>query len=76
MKIGDLRRSLFVNHACKWNGLVRDITAANESHDEEVNEHNVYIALIETIKANAALDHQLPRENVSSRVQELFTEAA
>ena len=36
MKIGDLRRSLFVNHSCKWNGLVRDMTAANESHDEEV----------------------------------------
>jgi hypothetical protein len=73
MKIGDLRRSLFVNYDCKWNGLVRDVTASNEKHDEEVNEHIVHRALLETIRENAMLDHQFPER---SRIGELFAESA
>jgi len=75
MNIGDLRRSLFVDHACKWNGLVRDITANQEMAGEEVYPEAVYVGLLETLRCNASLDHQFPREN-KSRVDELFAESA
>jgi hypothetical protein len=75
MKIGELRRSLFVNHDCKWNSLVREVTALRESHDEKVREVNVYRELLEKIKENATLDRELPWEN-GSRLQELFVESA
>ena len=73
MKIGDLRRSLFVVQDCKWNGLVREVTAQYEVADEETNETNVYRELIEKIKENAVLDHSLPWER-GSRMEELFAE--
>ena len=34
IKIGDLRRELFMGYDCLWNGLVRDITAELEQPDE------------------------------------------
>lgn len=34
VKIGDLRRELFMRYDCLWNGLVRDITAELEQPDE------------------------------------------
>jgi hypothetical protein len=74
MKIGDLRRSLFVAWPCKWNGVVRDITASQEMPEEEVYEDAVYVGLLEAIKVNASLDRTFPREKVS-RVEELFVEA-
>jgi hypothetical protein len=76
MKIGDLRRSLFVGHNCKWNGVVRDVTAIHETTDEEVNEGLVYVGLLETIKASAVLDHQFPRDRRNpSRVEDMFQES-
>ena len=73
MNIGDLRRSLFMDFNCRWNAVVRDITASNESHDEETDEVSTYVGLLEAIKVNAYLDRQFPRSDVS-RVQELFVE--
>jgi len=68
MKIGDLRRSLFVAHPCKWNGIVRDKTAEFENRDGEANEAIVMRELLRLIRENAELDHQF----AGNRVHSLF----
>lgn len=73
MKIGDLRRSLFLDYDCKWNGVVRDITAKHE-RDEEVFVAAVHGELLSIIRADALLDHSFPQED-GSRVGQLFVES-
>lgn len=74
MKIGELRRSLFMDWNCRWNGIVRDVTAKHELADEEVPVFPVYEDLFSTIKSEARLDHSFPWQE-GSRVQQLFAES-
>jgi hypothetical protein len=73
MKIGDLRRSLFMNYDCEWNSVVRDVTARKEKHDEEVSEYEVTRILLDHLTTQAKLDITFPYEK-GSRIQRLFTE--
>jgi len=41
MFIGDARRKLFVDEPNEWNGLVRDISAALEDDQEQVDMDDV-----------------------------------
>lgn len=50
--IGDVRRRLFANVDCEWNGVVRDITAQME-RNETVNTELVLIQLAEFYRARA-----------------------
>jgi hypothetical protein len=74
MKIGDLRHRLFMHYNCMWNGVVRDVTAELEHHEEEVSELDTANKLLEIIKKNAHLDRDFPWEQ-SSRITELFKES-
>jgi len=73
MKIGDLRRSQFMNFDCMWNGLVRDVTAQLEQSDEEVSEVDALKKLLEFLKSTALLDDDFPLE-IGSRMRNLFME--
>ena len=72
MKIGELRRSLYMNYDCKWNGLVRDVTAQKEKHEEEVSECEVTKNLLDHLTMQAKLDITFPFAR-GSRIQTLFT---
>lgn len=50
--IGTVRRRLFVDHDCEWNGVVREITAQLE-RDELVNTEIVCIHLAEHYRIKA-----------------------
>ena len=50
--IGTVRRRLFANQDCEWNGVVRDITAQME-RDETVNTELVCVHLAEFYRARA-----------------------
>ncbi len=71
MKIGDLRRSQFMNYDCMWNGLVREVTAKLEYGEEEVSELDTVKQLLDFLKSSALLDADFPLEK-GSRVQHLF----
>lgn len=73
MKIGDLRRSQFMNYDCMWNGLVRDVTAQLEQSDEEVSELDVTKKLLEFLTSTALLDADFPLDS-GSRMRNLFME--
>lgn len=73
MKIGDLRRSQFMNYDCMWNGLVRDVTAQLEQSDEEVPEVEALKKLLEFLKSTALLDADFPLDS-GSRMRNLFME--
>jgi hypothetical protein len=75
MKIGDLRRSLFMDYDCRWNSMVRDVTAKHETHDEETPELDVLKALLGHLTTQARLDITFPQTK-GSRIQTLFTEDA
>ena len=72
MKIGDLRRSLFMDYDCKWNGLVRDVTAALENPEEEVPEVEAAKVLLAKIKTCAHLDRDF---HGGHRIAQLFEES-
>jgi len=74
MKIGDLRRSQFMNYDCMWNGLVRDVTAQFEQSDEEVSEVEVLKKLLDFLTSTAILDVDFPLDS-GSRMRNLFMEA-
>ena len=73
MKIGDLRRSLFMDYDCRWNSLVRDITAKHEKHEEETPELDVFQELLKHLTMQARLDITFPQTK-GSRIQSLFLE--
>lgn len=50
--IGDVRRRLFADVDCEWNGVVRDITAQME-RSEMVNTELVCVQLAEFYRARA-----------------------
>lgn len=60
--IGEMRNRLFAPFPCAWNGLVRDITAADE-HAESVSPVAVMEALIKSICDRAYLDHSFPERD-------------
>ena len=72
MKIGDLRRRLFMDYDCKWNGMVRDVTAALEYPEEEVSEVEAVKVLLAKIKTCAHLDRDFPGGH---RIAQLFEES-
>jgi hypothetical protein len=72
MKIGELRRSLFMHYDCKWNSLVREVTATLEKPEEEVSELETSKVLLAQLKRNAHLDRDFPERN---RIAELFEES-
>lgn len=72
MKIGDLRRSLFMDYDCKWNGLVRDVTATLEHPEEEVSEVETAKVLFAKLKTCVNLDHEFPG---GQRIVKLFEES-
>ena len=74
MKIGELRRRLFVDYDCKWNGLVREVTANCERGDEQVNEYQVVKFLLDHLTALCRLDITFPHEN-GQRAWKLFEES-
>lgn len=73
MKIGELRRSQFMNYDCMWNGLVRDVTAQLEQSDEEVSELDATKKLLEFLTSTAILDVDFPLDS-GSRMRNLFME--
>lgn len=75
MKIGDLRRSQFMNFDCMWNGLVRDVTAQLEQSDEEVSEVDALKKLLQFLTSTALLDVDFPLDR-GSRMENLFMEAS
>lgn len=71
MKIGEVRRNWFLPFDCKWNGLVRDVTAKMEKSDEEVSEPEVVQGLLRHVLGSAKLDATF----ASRRIWSLFLEA-
>lgn len=67
--IGNLRRFLFVPFACKWNGVVRDVTAQHEHDGMLCDTLAVFKHLIQIVRDNGQLDHSFPAR---SRLEELF----
>lgn len=51
--IGDVRRRLFVDHDCEWNGIVREITAQFERPGELVSSDLVCVHLAEHYRMKA-----------------------
>ena len=72
-KIGDLRAYLLVPFDCKWNGLVRDITAGHESEGEVVDVLGVFKELVSVFRDNGQLDKMFPMQGGKpSRLNSLF----
>jgi hypothetical protein len=72
--IGTLRARLMAPFDCPWNGLVRDITAADETSGELCDPTAVMQALIASICERAYLDHSFP-ERQHSGLLGLFAQA-
>ncbi len=70
-KIGELRGWLLLPFDCKWNALIRDVTAEYETHDEEVDEREVFKELVSQVRQSGYLDHSFPTRN---RLAELFND--
>lgn len=70
--IGQLRAHLFVPFDCKWNGLVRDVTAEFEHEGELVDPYEVFKRLVQIVRDNGQLDHHFPAR---SRLGEFFDAA-
>ena len=66
--IGNLRRYLFAPFDCKWNGIVRDVTAKHE-HDGECDAYAVFKKLVRIVRDNGQLDHSFPAR---MRLEEMF----
>ena len=67
--IGALRGYLFVPFDCRWNGLVREITAAVETEGMRVDPCEVFKRLVSFVRDNGQLDRTFPER---SRLLELF----
>jgi hypothetical protein len=67
--IGELRRFLFVPFDCKWNSLVREVTAEHELGEGETEVYATYKQLVQVIRDNGQLDHAFPTKD---RLGELF----
>jgi Lar family restriction alleviation protein len=66
--IGNLRGYLFAPFDCKWNGIVRDVTAEHE-HDGECDAYAVFKNLVQIVRDNGQLDHSFPAR---MRLEEMF----
>jgi hypothetical protein len=63
-----------MNYNCKWNSMVRDVTAELEHPEEEVSELDTANRLMEILRTDAQLDRSFPWDN-GSRITELFKES-
>ena len=66
--IGNLRGYLFAPFDCKWNAIVRDVTAEHE-HDGECDAYAVFKNLVQIVRDNGQLDHSFPAR---MRLEEMF----
>lgn len=66
--IGQLRAYLLVPFDCKWNALIRDVTAEHE-HDDGCDAYAVFKHLVQIFRDNGQLDHSFPPK---LRLEEMF----
>jgi hypothetical protein len=69
--IGGLRGQLFVPFDCKWNGIVRDVTAQHEHSGMVVSELVVLRHLVDLVRNEGSLDHSYP-DRKGSGTRSLF----